>query len=715
MSREQCIVPRTPSPPANVDTEALLRRMVDRIAENIILQARWDGNVCQWPITVADPAAPGESRPIQEMTGGSIYQGTAGIALFLTEHARRTGNPDSARTARGALEYARREAARVGDCRLGFYSGLLGVAYAHLRFAEVSDRERYEIIGQEMLESIACAAAVDSWLDVIGGGAGAIPVLLWAAQKLESARWVDLATRIGEALIKCALSDCDGWSWGAPRLSHERNLVGFAHGAAGFGWAFLELYAATGQGRFRFASEQAFRYEAQFFDTNHRNWVDFRDSELSRLEISMSASDFRNLVRSGRVRPNVDRSKRSMLAWCHGAPGIGLARLRAFELTRDDDHRYFADQACSTTIEALLAQGRQSQCLCHGACGNAETLLRAATTLGRPQYESAVRTVAEEFATAVDQGATWRSGALGGALDPSLMLGDAGIGYFYLRLLFPETESVLLPGSDRRHSVDIDVDESYELEEAAYVQRFFGRTLRVLEARGQPITWRRSPSAVRTSVLHDVHTVVQRVVDESANPPDRLQLVDAWAPESRAYSLRVGGRTPRERLLDALCSTDLATIDWDRAVIQLAPATELVPAIWDWEAWLSAHGDEPLSRLPSGHSYIVTDRMDPAPWVRIGPFMSVVLREVGTPKSVADLGTLLRDDVAVEVADDQLRAKICDAVRLAHRIGVVLVTCPCPGDDAKGDARAAASVPTSRAQSASSCMSMPRVGGQATA
>src|SRR5690606_15068344 len=118
----------------------------------------------------------------------------------------------------------------------------------------------------------------DDRLDVIGGAAGAIPALLWIARAFD---WEDaqaMALRMGEHLLKHAVREPFGWSWPTPGLN-VRNLTGFGHGTAGIGLALLEL-AATGDGRFRHAGEQAFQYERRFLDLERGNWPDFRDGAL---------------------------------------------------------------------------------------------------------------------------------------------------------------------------------------------------------------------------------------------------------------------------------------------------------------------------------------------------------------------------------------------------------------------------------------------------
>src|SRR5262249_7884271 len=83
---------------------------------------------------------------------------------------------------------------------------------------------------------------------------------------------------------------------------------GFSHGAAGLALALLELHSITGRLDFRDAARRAFDYEETLFDPHRGNWADLRrPSGTSRFE----------------------------LAWCNGAPGIALARLRAAVLDPD--------------------------------------------------------------------------------------------------------------------------------------------------------------------------------------------------------------------------------------------------------------------------------------------------------------------------------------------------------------------------------------------
>ena len=119
-----------------------------------------------------------------------------------------------------------------------------------------------------------------------------------------------------------------GWS---PALD-RRPLAGFAHGAAGIAWALLELAAVTGEERFRVAARQAIDYERSLYSPEAENWPDLRQLEISGAD----------------TEPDSDRF---MTAWCHGAVGIGLARLRALQHLNDPKLDDEVRIALRTTLE----------------------------------------------------------------------------------------------------------------------------------------------------------------------------------------------------------------------------------------------------------------------------------------------------------------------------------------------------------------------------
>ena len=80
----------------------------------------------------------------------------------------------------------------------------------------------------------------------------------------------------------------------------------------------------TGEQRWRAGAERALAYERSLYDPAMGNWPDLRETAGAPAPVGSAFATF----------------------WCHGAPGIALARLRANELAPDDTLR----------DEAIIAQ-----------------------------------------------------------------------------------------------------------------------------------------------------------------------------------------------------------------------------------------------------------------------------------------------------------------------------------------------------------------------
>ena len=264
--------------------------------------------------------------------------------------------------------------------------------------------------------------------DLVGGRAafGAAAAIL---HELDGDGWIiERAREVADRLIRDADKTARGYSWSSPSFRRSRNLTGLSHGASGAATAFLELYDATGESRYRHAALEAFRYERSWFDPEKGNWPDFRED-----------------ARLGRAH---GRTPFFSTFWCHGAPGIALSRLRAYEILGDDECKAEALIALRTTrdsVERWLENGTGNFSLCHGLGGNAATLAYGSQVLGEAWPEGA--TIARRvggLGTASHEGrdVPWPCGIAGEP--PGLMLGLAGVGMFYASLGSDQIPSGLL-------------------------------------------------------------------------------------------------------------------------------------------------------------------------------------------------------------------------------------------------------------------------------
>jgi hypothetical protein len=113
------------------DRDTLLEA-AHRIGRRVAGQARWSGGACTWTVMRPDRSDPAHLKPMAVTGGGTVYSGTAGIALFLLELPRATGDSEIGRAAEGAVRWALADP-DVHSTPFGFYSGRVGVAYAAAR------------------------------------------------------------------------------------------------------------------------------------------------------------------------------------------------------------------------------------------------------------------------------------------------------------------------------------------------------------------------------------------------------------------------------------------------------------------------------------------------------------------------------------------------------------------------------------------------------
>ena len=411
-----------------------------RIGARLCRDAVWAGGQCNWlgwNMEYRASSGGGQWAPTYRALSASLYDGAAGIGLFLARLASLTGDPIVRETARGA--FARALAAEdmlAAAGEYGYFAGLLGIARRCIEAGAMLDDAALAERGWGALLRASRLAPHPQRLDVINGSAGAIPVLVAAAG---ASRDELLAAASGHAdqLLALAKRSDEGWSWDTLSLGGRHNLTGYSHGTTGIACALAELAAAIDRPELTQAAREALRYERTHFRPEQGNWPDFREF--------------------GAVDPNA--APGCMVAWCHGAPGIGIGRLRLANVMTDDPTiPGEIDVAIATSAASLghaLTDGMGNFSLCHGDAGNADLLLLAADQLGRPELRQAVEDLGRRaIARFEDQNLPWPCGVPGAGETPSLMLGLAGIGYWFLRLYDSRTVPSILSVGDPVRQAD---------------------------------------------------------------------------------------------------------------------------------------------------------------------------------------------------------------------------------------------------------------------
>jgi len=352
-----------------------------------------DGAVAWYGLALA----PNGSHFTVQAAGPGLYDGVCGPALFLAAMDKVRGTAEYRDLVVGAVRTAVRGVeTHAAALPIGGATGLGSVVYTlarlagFLRMPGLIDAARL-VAARITPERIAA----DRELDVLSGAAGAVLGLLALFDATDERSVLRTAEAAGLRLC----------------TRPGPTLTGMSHGAAGIAYALLRLYAATGERRYFDAAAGAIAWEDSLFLHEESNWPDLRASAAAH---------------SGH-----------RTSWCHGAPGIGLARLGGLAyFDRPIVHRDIA-AAIETTRAACYGPVDH---LCCGLFGRAETLLVAASVLDRPELR---REALGHAGRALARGLYVGHDAP--AFAPGFFRGLAGIGYQLLRLASPDAiPSVLL-------------------------------------------------------------------------------------------------------------------------------------------------------------------------------------------------------------------------------------------------------------------------------
>lgn len=359
------------------------------LAAGLADAACWHGDRCTWIGPVMDARTP--LRPVPGTLPADLYAGTAGVGLALAEAAAATGDGRLARTAVGAIRQASAILARrpAGG---GLHDGATGVALAAARAGRTLGRP--ELL--ELARRTARDAPVPDGADLIGGVAGQVLGLLAVARLLPDPGVADRARRLAADLRE---RDADG-------------PTGLAHGLSGVALALAEA-GLTDDAAAVLAREDA------WFDATAGNWRDLRTVR------EIPAASYAT-------------------AWCHGAPGMVLARarMRALGVAVDPAPLDAGIRTTSRHARAGLTTTGADMTLCHGLGGLAEVLALTGADGGRARTAWA-DAVARDLADGVPP----RCGVPGGhAL--GLMTGVAGIVHALLRAAGAPVATVLAPGAE---------------------------------------------------------------------------------------------------------------------------------------------------------------------------------------------------------------------------------------------------------------------------
>jgi len=297
--------------PAPSTQASSVRVRSDDFLDSAIRSERWIRSVrMENADGVVWPADPAQSRSVTP----SLYTGTTGVVMFLTELYHATGDANIIAEARRGAD-ALIAATAVGTAADGgLYTGAAGTAFVLAEVWRATDDTRYRdaarVLVDRLLTGTRTAGRGVEWndsSDIISGSAGIALFLLYAKDRL-GVDGLDVAARAGHRLIELGQPSHGGLKW-AISPSFGTLYPNFSHGAAGVGYALGTLHEATGEKAFLDAALQAAHYLDQVADRTDGCKVFHHEPGGESLYY---------------------------LSWCHGGPGTSRLFHRLGRITGDN-------------------------------------------------------------------------------------------------------------------------------------------------------------------------------------------------------------------------------------------------------------------------------------------------------------------------------------------------------------------------------------------
>ena len=321
-------------------------------------------------------------KPHFKPVDSHMYEGTTGIGLFLAAYYKITKDESALNMfnkivngIESLLVSNERNNYYFNSFAIGISSGITSIIYCLTIYYQLLGNKKCLELAEKFAEKINDDnIKKDTKFDIIAGSAGAILAFLKLYSLTNNKDHLKKAVLCGEHILNNR-KEFNGFK--TISTVDDKALTGFSHGAAGFAYALTKLYEKTNDQKYLDAAEEFIKYEDSLLNEQHSNWPDLREDQ---------SEEFKG-----------------MSSWCHGGPGIALARFATLntldnkEIKRDinnglnlaenNANNMLSDHCCCGNIglnELLYEAGKrlENQELVNKSIKNVSNLIEDSQRLG---------------------------------------------------------------------------------------------------------------------------------------------------------------------------------------------------------------------------------------------------------------------------------------------------------------------------------------------
>lgn len=285
------------------------------------------------------------------------------------------------------------------------FSGIGSLIYLYYNLSQMSGKAEYYEKYVTYLNRLKIYEISDEEsIDIIGGAAGIIVLTINLYNETQDESALYIADKYSKYLYSRLVEEKEG-----------ECLSGFSHGYSGFALALLMAGTVLGNEKYYTLAIELISREDLLYREDIKNWIDLRNN-----------------------------NKEALNYWCHGAPGILLARVKMMKYMRKEDIKLVKSKV-TEALEQFIQNGfdrSSNHSLCHGIMGNIDILKTISETINDIELIETCKSLFKDFLEYIEYDG-FKYGLYGTLGMVSFMTGISGIGYGILRQLNPKLPSVL--------------------------------------------------------------------------------------------------------------------------------------------------------------------------------------------------------------------------------------------------------------------------------
>ena len=404
-----------------MNNKVIYEKIVKQFAEEICDQAYWYEDRCNWTGIFYNSQIANAEQILRALPI-NFYEGSAGIAFFLSASYNYFGLEIFRKTAIGAWKKTKGQFKDFNKSKIGFHEGLAGIAYGMVQSGKWLNDTQLVDEGLELIKNLF-QNIDNATFDIMTGCSGYI-VSLSAIEKITKDKsLINLIKQSGNYLLQSGVVNNNQISW-PDKITKKPQLTGYSLGISGIIHALSEVYYYTKDLNTLNSIKMAMEYENSFLEQKFNNWQDLR-------------------LISGKKYVS-KKSLYGSVFWCHGAIGITLSRLRSFQLTKDKDA--FSDAIIG--INAISSKDKlekKTHTLCHGAIGDFYAIESFKKQKDMPLVsDNFLKNITRITEAVIEKKIPDNKDYI--LNNPSLFIGKAGIAFYYLSLLDKKLPNIFVPG-----------------------------------------------------------------------------------------------------------------------------------------------------------------------------------------------------------------------------------------------------------------------------